>query len=108
MRLRRLARVAGLIAVVPTFLTGCKRIHSGESGGEIAQTWTPSSASTAMNVPTSAISTAIAARLDSAPPAPVAKATWKHAKKLYAGFSNAPLWFPEDGLDRTRSGPLML
>jgi murein L,D-transpeptidase YcbB/YkuD len=108
MEMKTLIRKTGLAALAATLLVGCKRNHSGEAGGEIAQTWTPTSAASAMNVPTSAISTAIASRLAAQPPAPVQKATWKHAQKLYAGFKNAPLWFTESGLDKTRAGALML
>jgi murein L,D-transpeptidase YcbB/YkuD len=108
MRLTTLARQTGLAILAATSLIGCKRTHTGEANGEIAQTWTPTKATSAMNVPTSAITSAIAARLNADPPSPVAKATWKHAKKLYAGFNNAPLWFTEEGLDKTRAGALML
>jgi len=108
MRLQTLARQTGLAILATTLVVGCKGIHSGESGGEIAETWNPSKASSAMNVPMSAISSGIAARLDTAPPTPVSKTTWKRAKKLYGGFSNAPLWFTEEGLDKARAGALML
>src|ERR1043166_8214458 len=108
MRFLTLVRQTGFAALTATLFIGCKRMHSGESGGEIAETWTPSSASTAMNVPMSAITTSIASKLDAEPPAPLTKATWKRAKKLYGGFSNAPLWFTQDGLDKTRAGALML
>jgi murein L,D-transpeptidase YcbB/YkuD len=109
LRFKTLARQTGLAIFAATFLVaGCKRTRTGEANGEIAQTWTPTKASSAMNVPMATITSAIAARLDADPPSPVANATWKHAKKLYAGFSNAPLWFTEEGLDKTRAGALML
>src|ERR1041385_6019879 len=89
-------------------VAGCKRFRTQESGGEIAQTWTPSAATTAKGVPTRAISTAIATQLKAKPPAPLSEATWKRAQKLYASYQNKPLWFSEDSLDKPRAGALML
>jgi len=86
----------------------CKGSHSGEAGGEIAQTWTPSGASSALNVPTASISAEIQTRLAGPPPLPLSKDTWGHALKLYNNYKNAPLWLTGAGLDKTRAGALML
>ena len=103
-------RVRTLAPALLALLTvaGCKRFRTQDSGGEIAQTWTPSAATTAKGVPTSAIATAIATQLKAKPPAPVSEGTWKRAQKLYASYQNKPLWFTEDGLDKSRAGALML
>jgi murein L,D-transpeptidase YcbB/YkuD len=102
---RRRAAVA-LGALVAA--AACKGSHSGEAGGEIAQTWTPSGASSALNVPTASISAEIQTRLAGPPPVPLTKDTWGHALKLYNNYKNAPLWLTGDGLDKTRAGALML
>jgi murein L,D-transpeptidase YcbB/YkuD len=104
-RIRRRAAVA-LGALVAA--AACKGSHSGEAGGEIAQTWRPSGASSALNVPTASISAEIQTRLAGPPPVPLTKDTWGHALKLYNNYKNAPLWLTGDGLDKTRAGALML
>ncbi|HEY6219042.1 MAG TPA: L,D-transpeptidase family protein [Gemmatimonadaceae bacterium] len=103
-------RARGLAPAFLALLTvaGCKRFRTESSGGEIAQTWTPSAATTAKGVPTSAISVAIATHLNGKPPAPLSEGTWKRTQKLYASYKNTPLWFTESGLDKPRAGALML
>jgi murein L,D-transpeptidase YcbB/YkuD len=111
MRFNVLARHSGRTLIVIASLTaasGCKVKHSSEANGEIAQTWMPSGATAALNVPTAAISAAIAASLRAKPPAPLGADTWDHARKLYANYSNAPLWLTGDGLDKPRAGALLL
>ncbi len=100
---RAVVAMATLVVAV-----ACKGWHSGEAGGEIAQTWTPSGASLALNIPTAAVSAAIQAKLAGAPPAPLSKDTWGHAQRLYNNYKNAPLWLTGDGLEKTRAGALML
>jgi murein L,D-transpeptidase YcbB/YkuD len=111
MRLQILARTHSRAVVAMATLVvavACKGWHSGEAGGEIAQTWTPSGASLALNIPTAAVSAAIQAKLAGAPPAPLSKDTWGHAQRLYNNYKNAPLWLTGDGLEKTRAGALML
>ncbi len=111
MRLRILVRPAGRAVIALVTLVAavaCKREHAGEAGGEIAQTWTPAGAASALNVPTANISSAIQTRIAGPPPAPLNKDAWGHARKLYGNYKNAPLWLTGDGLDKTRAGALML
>lgn len=102
-RRRGSVALATLVAVV-----ACKGSHAGEAGGEIAQTWTPTGASSALNVPTASISAAIQTKIAGSPPAPLTKDTWGHTQRLYNNYRNAPLWLTGDGLDKTRAGALML
>src|SRR5438270_4444606 len=87
---------------------GCKGRGSGEAVGEIAQTWTPPKPASALDVPLTAVTTAITARLAEKPPAPVGSDVWAHAKKLYKTYNSTPLWLTENGIDKPRAGALML
>ena len=87
----------------------CKGSHSGEAGGEIAQTWTPSGAGVGDERPDGEyLGRNLRRSSPEKPPAPLSKDTWSHAQKLYTNYKNAPLWLTGDGLDKARAGALML
>jgi L,D-transpeptidase YcbB len=111
MRLHILGRRSrrALTAIVALWaVAGCKVRHSEEANGDVGRAWTPSGATTAVDVPTSAISAAIARDIAMKPPAPLRADTWDHARKLYANYRNVPLWLTGDGLDKGRAGALLL
>src|SRR4051812_42974957 len=91
-------------------LAGCKKDRPVQhvEEGEIAQTWSPSGVSSVMNVPASAIAAEINKRIEAAPPPPLTKDTWSHARSLYKQYRGIPLWLTGDGLDKPRAGALML
>src|SRR5206468_2238596 len=111
MRLRILARARDSVLVTMLAIFGvvaCKGRRTAESGGEVAQTWTPNGAPSALSVPRAAVTAAIQTTLAEKPPASVAKETWSRAKKLYDSYKKTPLWLTADGLDKPRAGALML
>lgn len=111
MRLQNPVRTHGraIIALMTLAVAvSCKGTHSGQSDGEISQTWTPNGDAAALNIPKAEITAAIQTQIAGKAPVPLSKDTWEHAQRLYKNYNNAPLWLTADGLDKTRAGALML
>src|SRR4051812_27885339 len=89
LQVNRLAAILSL-ATFSGAVAACKT-HS-EARGEIARNWTPPAQDAVRDVPVADVKAAIAKRLAAAPPEPVTTDQWKHTKKLYAAFGQAPLW----------------
>ncbi len=106
-RIRIRARALLLSVALPMALAaGCSRDKSTTSEGDIVGNWQPQASGVA-NIPVAEIRSAVDQRLAAEPPAPVNADQWGHVKSLYKQFPQGPLWFSQEGLDKTRVGALL-
>ena len=94
--------LAALIAV-----TACVRdSDEEESAGAVSRSWSPTQVKEVRDVPIDALRASLQNQL-ARKPEHATDEQWEHAKRLYNGYRNAPLWFDEDGLIKARADALV-
>jgi murein L,D-transpeptidase YcbB/YkuD len=76
------------------------------SGGGVFRSWNPAGVSDIRDIPIAEFKSEMA-KLVATRPKVTTDDQWGHAKKLYAGYGNAPLWMDEDGLLEPRADALI-
>ena len=92
-----------MVAVGGLATAGCK--GRGSDAG-VATGWTPARSDAVMDVPATAVASAIQTHLTSRPEAIPAE-RWKHVQQLYTAYGNVPLWLEPDGFHQARSKALL-
>ena len=87
-----------------TACSGEKTIYT--SGGGVFRSWNPAGVSDIRDIPITEFKTELAKQVAQRPKV-TTDDQWVHAKKLYAGYGNAPLWMDEDGLLEPRADALV-
>src|SRR5687767_1017959 len=76
------------------------------SGGSVFRSWNPAGVSDIRDIPIAEFKAELARQIAQRPRV-TTDDQWKHAKKLYTGYGNAPLWMDEDGLLEPRADALI-
>ena len=94
-----------LIALV--LATACREEKTlYTSGGGVFRSWNPAGVSDIRDIPIAEFKAELAKQIAQRPKV-TTDDQWKHAKKLYEGYNNAPLWMDEDGLLEPRADALV-
>lgn len=76
------------------------------SGGSVFRSWNPAGVGDIRGVPVADFKSELSKQIAQKPTV-TTEDQWKHVKKLYQGYGNAPLWLDEDGLLEPRADALV-
>jgi murein L,D-transpeptidase YcbB/YkuD len=106
MRVMMNSRIAIVCGGALFVAVACADKKESSAAGEVSRSWNPAKVTEVLDVPVAEVRTELQRQLTSRPKNATDERLL-HAKRLYAGYQNSPLWLDDDGLIESRANALI-